>query len=138
MLWSFTDGTPEKCAELEQSYFLIVARWNTALRTNRNKIRLLIGESYASRFLDYADDTRPQQPLSLHYQFVQAHNEVLKAKRNKGNLETAQENVTKLNWTCSKFLEDLTTAFLKRATDLELLDLPTNDVKADNKDHPER
>jgi hypothetical protein len=47
---------------LEKEYFTVVSEWNGSLRSTRNKIRLLMGETEADRFLDYADDTPARQP----------------------------------------------------------------------------
>jgi hypothetical protein len=124
LLWSLTDTADEKRRATEEEYFRIVTEWNASSRTCRNKIRLLIGEEQSDRFLDYQDTTRPENPRSLHYIFVKAHNEVLAAKHEQNAAAHAQECVTELNWACSVFLEDLTTAFLERATSLQLLEIP--------------
>jgi hypothetical protein len=123
-LWSLADPTSDKCQNIEAEYFKIVGEWNASLRTYRNKIRLLISEEHADRFLDYRDDLRPEDPSSLHYIFVRAHNAVMQAKARRIAVDKAQVDVTELNWRCSTFLEVLTTAFLERATSLRLLEIP--------------
>jgi len=123
-VWSLQNSTEEQRANIEKEYFTIVAGWNARLRTYRNKIRLLVSEEQADRFLDYQDDYRPQDPQSLHYILVKAHNAVVDAKKGKIEIANAQRVVDELNWACSKFLEALTTSFLERATTLQLLEPP--------------
>ena len=125
LLWVIEEGVEADQLETkEREYFQTVIEWNGTLRSNRNKIRLLIGESQASDFLDYRDDGRQEHPRSLHYQFVKAHNAVISANSGGMSTEQAQREVNSLNWTCSSFLEDLTTVFAQRATSLTLLDIP--------------
>jgi hypothetical protein len=123
-LWSLKDPGKEQRTDLQLEYFKIVADWNVSLRTNHNKIRLLIGEAQADLFLDYGDDDRPQAPKSLHYKFVKAHKAVIAAKENKISIPEAQGIVEVLNFACSAFLVRLTTDFLERATSLQLLEIP--------------
>ena len=108
----------------EIDYFKVVAEWNASLRTNRNKIRLLVGEMQANNFLDYQDDFRQNEPQSLHYRFVKAHRSAMRVKKKEMAAASAQVEVDKLNWACSDFLEGLTTDFLKRAASLQLLEMP--------------
>src|SRR5262245_1830257 len=58
-LWAITDRDNYDLAETAKTYFKIVEEWNVNLRSNRNKIRLLIGQEQANAFLDYEDDRRP-------------------------------------------------------------------------------
>lgn len=126
-LWALKGAEPaDKCEAKEREYFATVSEWGGALRSYRNKIRLLVGNERANGFLDYRDDTRTEDPQSLHYMFVKAHNSVVAAKANRGLLERAQHDVHALNHRCSRFLEDLTNEFAVRASALELLKPPSS------------
>ena len=92
---------------------------------NRNKIRLLVNEKQANSFLNYSDDNAGDNPTSLHYKFVTAHRAVLNAKASPQLSPIANKQVEELNWKASVFLERLTTEFLQRATQLQLLEVPT-------------
>ena len=94
------------------------------MRSNRNKIRLLIGDPEADAFLDYNDDARPKNPSSIHYKFVMAHREVLNSKLHQEQRSSAQNVVTHLNYSISGFLERLTTEFTRRANSLAILEPP--------------
>ena len=125
-LWALEDGNDDEYIKTkEQEYFKMVVEWNGLLRSNRNKIRLLVGEAQANRFLDYGDDGRPENPKSIHYQHVKVHNIVLAVKEGKLDKVTGQKEIERYNWEISAFLEDLTTVFAQRAISLSLLELPT-------------
>jgi len=122
LIWAIEEGAlPEKIAQREKEYFDAVVEWNEKLRSIHNRLRLLVGDSVALQFLDYADDYRQQDPQSLHYRFVKAHQAVLKAKDNRTNTASAKEEVDRLNWSVSRFAYDVTTVFMARASSLELL-----------------
>jgi hypothetical protein len=122
LIWVVGDGAPaEKVAEREREYFETVVEWNEKLRSVHNRIRLLIGETEALQFLDYADDFRPNDPQSLHYRFVKAHRQVLQAKTEPTLAQSAKEEVDRLNWSVSRFAYDTTTLFMRRASSLALL-----------------
>lgn len=124
LYWAIEAGDPERIVAGEKEYFAAVLEWNSCFWRNRNKIRLLVNEDQANQFLDYRDDQRGLNPHSLHYKFVVAHRTVMDAKTS-GILLGAAAQVTELNWKCSVFLELLTTEFLRRVTDLKLLQLPS-------------
>lgn len=124
--WALQDGDVDKIAEREREYFLIVAEWNAQFWRNRNKIRLLVGEAQANRFLNYADDYTADRPTSVHYEFVFAHRKVTEAKTNPVLAAEAKAEIDRLNRKCSVFLEQLTSDFLKRAATLQLFKLPTS------------
>ena len=123
-LWAIGEVDDEKLKEIEASYFLTVRRWNSTYWTNRNKIRLLVGDQFAADFLDYRDDYRLEAPESLHYHFVKAHRYVMGVRKEKHTAQEAQKVVDTLNWVCSTILERLTTEFSRKAISLELLKLP--------------
>lgn len=89
---------------------------------NRNKIRLLISEEMADMLLDYKDDSIPENPSSIHYQFVMAHRNVMAAKIESQGIIKASRSVNSLNYKCSSFLEKLTSEFTRRAEKIQLLD----------------
>jgi hypothetical protein len=126
LLWAVSAGAEAKVLIREEEYFEVVIKWNNALHSNRNKIRLLIGEPEADGFLDYGDDARRDDPRSIHYQFVNAHEAVM-AARNSSERQTraAQETVTRLDHSISIFLERLTTGFSQQANSLAILELPS-------------
>jgi hypothetical protein len=124
--WLLEQGHKNAAETAEAKYFETVSEWNCSYWTKRNKIRLLVGEGYADRFLDYADDSRPEAPQSLHYIFVQTHSAVLDAKANGGATADTQIKLVALNHACSNFLEEVTTEFVRRARTLELLETPSN------------
>ena len=121
LLWVIQFNQKEGYNDIDQSFREITEEWNTVLRLNRAKIRLLIGESQASEFLNYEDDTRLETPQSLHYSFVRAHQLVVDVGRKKVAIQDAQRAVSHLNYMCSNYLEKLTNDFLSRASSLELL-----------------
>lgn len=120
-LWSIEDGHEEKTLECEKQYFPAVVEWNSCFWLNRNKIRLLVNEAHANRFLNYRDDNTEDHPTSIHYKFVAAHCAVQNAKTSRNLCPIARKQIEELNWMCSVFLERLTTEFLQRATRLQLL-----------------
>lgn len=124
VLWVIQEEQLEKIEEKERAYFSIVEEWNSKYWRNRNKIRLLVSEEQANYFLDYSDDNAKENPNSLHYKFVIAHRAVMKAKQNKTAIDYAVTQVTQLNWKCAVFLERLTSEFVRRATSLQLLQVP--------------
>jgi hypothetical protein len=119
----------EAVGQLNRKYFAIVFLWNSNYWKNRNKIRLLVGEEQANAFLDYADDWRPEEPVSLHYTFVKAHRYVLLARKGEIDFDAAQVEVDRLKVICSEFLEHLTTEFADRANRLQLLVVPEMEGK---------
>lgn len=126
-IWALEEAADEKrLSEREADYFQTVLEWNTSLRSIHNRIRLLIGEEQALDFLDYGDDYRPDQPLSLHYRFVLAHRAVMTARRDRAGLATALQEVDRLNWKLSSFLYDVTSLFTERAGNLTLLHMPSH------------
>ena len=95
-VWAMKDSVGENLlGNIEAEYFQVVADWNSSLRMNRNKIRLLIGERQANDFLNYEDDNHPENPQSLHYRFVKAHEFAIRAKHTK-DLAPAQKEVDHL------------------------------------------
>ena len=110
-LWNLNDSDPAVLERLAKEYFGSVKNWNASYWLFRNKIRLFVDDSQANAFLDYQDDLRLEQPQSLHYLFVNAHRYVLKAREGALPTHEAQTVVDSLNWSCSTFLEDLTTSF---------------------------
>jgi hypothetical protein len=66
--------------EREKKYLEVVEEWNCKYWLNRKKIRLLVGDEQAKLFLDYEDDSRQEDQVSLHYTFVRAHKLVLETK----------------------------------------------------------
>jgi hypothetical protein len=139
-LWVLGDADTTRVERLEKEYFLSVVAWNSSYWVNRNKIRLLVDDRQANAFLDYQDDFRLDNPQSLHYLFVKAHRDVLKAKGGELSKLEAQVSVDNLNWACSTYLENLTTSFLNRATSLQLLTTPSpqdSSLKAAIQQRPE-
>ncbi|WP_089724135.1 hypothetical protein [Candidatus Thiosymbion oneisti] len=124
LMWAIESGDDERIENREASYLKVVEEWNSKFWRNRNKIRLLVGEEQSNHFLDYRDDNARGKPKSLHYKFVIAHRAVIQAKANKEDINTAVRQVTELNWKCSVFLERLTSEFLSRATEIQLLTVP--------------
>jgi len=122
LVWVIAGGaSPEKVAMREKEYFETVVEWNEKLRSVHNRLRLLVGEAEALQFLDYADDYRQEDPVSLHYRFVKAHRVVLQAKEDVSLAPVAKEEVDRLNWSVSRFAFDTTTLFMERASSLALL-----------------
>lgn len=122
LLWAIpTKGGEEIIKLREKEYFETVQEWNEKLRSIHNRIRLLVGDAEALQFLDYKDDFQQDSPKSLHYRFVRAHREVLKAKANHAHLPTAQAEANRLNWALSRFAYETTTLFMTRASSLTLL-----------------
>jgi hypothetical protein len=120
-LWAIDSLDSHQVQTKEREYFESVLTWNASYWVYRNKIRLLIDDAQANAFLDYQDDFRLENPESLHYMFVKAHRDVLKAKDDPVLKTEAQMSVDNLNWACSSFLENLTTLFLNRTISLQLL-----------------
>jgi hypothetical protein len=77
LLWAVKHPDKYDLAEIGRSYFEIVSEWNTHLRANRNKVRLLIGRDEANHFLDFGDEERLDNPQSIHYIIKKAHNTVI-------------------------------------------------------------
>jgi hypothetical protein len=127
LFWAIKDGDQETIAEREKKYFEAVEEWNSKYWLNRNKIPLLVGDEQARLFLNYDDDSRQDNPTSLHYTFVRAHRLTLVPK---ASPETTNDNtasvIQELNFRCSSYLENLTTDFLRRAASLALLEVPAS------------
>jgi hypothetical protein len=117
--------------EVEIEVDKTVAEWNSTFWLNRSKIRLLVGEAQAQQFLDYQDDPRTENPRSIQYRFVKAHEAVRRAKMGEVDTSSAQAEINLLNWACSEFFENLTRVFLKRAASLQLLETPEESTKQD-------
>lgn len=103
-------------------YFAVVAEWNSKIWDIRNKIRLLLSESHANRFLDYRDDFRGEM-VSIHYKFVRLGLMLQDARDNAMDMKLLQREVDRVNHSCSNLLESLTTDFVVRASALELLNV---------------
>lgn len=123
-LWAIEDLPEERLSGIEKEYFKTVAEWNATYWMNRNKTRLFVGEAQANLFLDYTDDRRIEDPVSIHYRFVKAHQNVIGVKNKSVTAKDAQRAINQLNIACSNFLEVLTTSFLERAASLQLLSIP--------------
>jgi hypothetical protein len=117
--------------EVETEVDKAVAEWNSTFWLNSSKIRLLVGEAQAQLFLDYQDDPRTENPRSIQYRFVKAHEAVRRAKKGEVSTSSAQAEINRLNWACSEFFENLTTDFLKRAASLQFLETPEESTKLD-------
>jgi hypothetical protein len=130
LVWRMEDPELGDVEKAFQEYDEVVKDWNVRLRTFRNKARLLIGEEFASLFLDYADDGNQEQPRSLHYRFVKAHRMMLAAKEGKIKAEEADQEVGNLNDVISLVIEQFATEFLNRARKLELLEVPAKTPSA--------
>jgi hypothetical protein len=123
------DMQDDKLRAVEAEYFDTVAEWNSVLRLNRSKIRLLVGDTQALLFLDYGDDARGDNPRSIHYLFVKAHEAVDGVKKGEVDTYSARAKISRLNKAISGYLDALTTDFLKRAADLQLLKTPEESTK---------
>jgi hypothetical protein len=123
-VWAIRDRESYDLQRASEEYFASVTEWNTKVRTMRNKTRLLIGEAPALRLLDYDDDSRPENPGSLHYIFAKAHASVVRAKSDRNEVDASLREVERLNHICSELLEDFTAEFLRRAQRFQLLDIP--------------
>jgi hypothetical protein len=132
-LWIIEDANDDKLREIEADYFKTVTEWNSTFWMNRNKIRLLVGEAQAKRFLDYQDDVHPTYPRSIHYRFKETHNYVIRAKEGRTEIEQAQAKIDGLNYACTDFLEDLTTDYLKRTASLQLLKPPEESTRQEGR-----
>jgi hypothetical protein len=96
-LWAIRDRESYDLQRASEEYFASVTEWNTKVRTMRNKTRLLIGEAPALRLLDYDDDSRPENPGSLHYIFAKAHASVVRAKSDRNEVDASLREVARLN-----------------------------------------
>lgn len=123
-LWQISAPDTNALTQIETSYYEEVTKWNQSYWVFRNKVRLLVGEEQANFFLDYGDDQRPDHPQSIHYKFRRVHEIVRMLKSGSGTPHAAQQELDRLGWACSEFLEQITTEFLRRASALELLQLP--------------
>lgn len=115
------DDAEERIADRERRYFDVVATWNEALRIRHNRIRMHLGEDRALAFLDYADDFRQDEPRSLHYRFLKCARLVQAARRDRGLVPTALEEINRLNWALTAFANDAADEIMRRATSLQLL-----------------
>jgi len=120
--WAISDSDKERLERMEKEYFEVVKIWNINYYRNRNKIRLLVNEQTADLFLDYSDDHRLDNPNSLHYTFVMTHRNVMAAKSDISKINATLKKINKLNYSCSRFLERLTSEFAKRVEKLQLLE----------------
>ena len=123
-LWAIENAEAQKLQQVEKEYYKTVLEWNSTYWMNRNKIRLLAGEEQAIKFLKFGEDKDIGNAESLHYQFVKAHGAVAGAKKKQNRFEVAQAEVDELTFSCSVFLEQLTTQFLDKAASLQLLKVP--------------
>ena len=120
--WAISESDKERIERMEKEYFEVVKIWNINDYRNRNKIRLLVNERTADLFLDYSDDARPDNPNSLHYKFVMTHRSVMASKADISNINTTLNKINQLNYSCSSFLEKLTSEFTTRAEKMQLLE----------------
>jgi hypothetical protein len=122
-LWAIENQSEYDLMGVAADYYQKVADWNARIWEIRNKIRLLLSEQHANRFLDYRDDNRGRDVQSLHYQFVMLGRTLRSARSGSVTVDAAQAQVYRLNWDCSNLLEQFTTDFQKRAAALELLNV---------------
>lgn len=115
------NGEDDRVRLRESSYFEAVAEWNESLRLTHNRVRMHLGERQALRFLDYADDFRPDDPRSLHYRFVRCTRLVTSARSDAEFVPTAQMELDHLNWALTAFANDATDQLVQRAASLRLL-----------------
>lgn len=135
LLWAMKHPDKYDLAATGKGYFAIVCEWNTHLRANRNKVRLLIGHDEADHFLDFGDEERLDNPQSIHYIIRKAHNTVMDARDNKCGMAEAQREVHIANVACTGFMERITDNFLVRATNLDLLQIPQSAQKTVSTTH---
>lgn len=125
MLWTIERGLDElHLTEVAHALNEATEEWNNRLRMNRAKIRLLVGETQADEFLAYSDDGGNAEQSSLHRAFVDAHQAIVDLSEGRGSEEKAELAVRYLDSACSDFLEELTNNFLRRASSLEILEIP--------------
>jgi hypothetical protein len=106
--WLDSIAYPDAYAGLpvRSDYFELVREWNAANWSRRARLKLMLGDEVALRFLDYADDTR-RHPKSLHYRFVSAHRAVMRSEAGGASIEQAQEELDQLNHAWSDFADDI-------------------------------
>jgi hypothetical protein len=106
--WLWSIETPDAYADLpvRADYFALLQQWNAANWSRRARLRLMLGDTTALRFLDYKDDAR-MEPSSLHYQFVHAHRAVLSAEIGEAAIASAQRRLDQLNHAWSDFADDI-------------------------------
>jgi hypothetical protein len=123
LLWALESRDLEKVSNADKHYYAAVDEWNTSLRSNWNRTRLLVGIDFANQFLDYADESRTVTE-SLHYHFVAVH-KIRQAVRGETiSIDEAQAEIHNVGWHSWYFLEAVSSEFAQRATQLELLSTP--------------
>jgi hypothetical protein len=116
-LWSIDQPEAYDGPPIRATYFALLQDWNAANWSRRARLRLMLGDDVAQRFLDYADDVR-REPLSLHYKFVYAHRAVLRAEANGLDACDAQRRLDTLNHAWSDFADDIAVDLAQRAREL--------------------
>ena len=122
----------QKIGEVEKEYHEVLRDWSQRYFKYRNKIRLLVSEDQANRFLDYqknlynAPQFRVGNPKSLHYYFLHSQEKVERCTTfsSQDQFAEAAGALEELRWECELFLEQLTTEFSERAENLKLLRVP--------------
>lgn len=123
LAWALSENDHERIERMEKEYFDVVKIWNINYYRNRNKIRLLVNEETADLFLDYTDDALPHNPRSLHYKFVMVHRNVMTLRADNSKRNLSSNNINQLNYSCSRFLEKLTSEFAMRSKRMQLLEI---------------
>lgn len=126
-IWALETNDSAKIAKAEEEYMNEHMEWNINRGANWNKIRLLIGAQFAKEFLDYGDDNVDiSESSSLHYHFIRVHRYIRAVQNGTLDIQTASTEVVALSWHCWYFLEKITTEFATRASQLELLTVPSS------------
>ena len=116
-LWSIEDPEPYRDVPARAEYFALLQGWNASCWSRRARLRLMLGDEAALRFLDYRDDGR-DDPQSLHYRFVAAHGAILGCERHRERSATAQAQLDRLNHAWSDFADDIAVELTKRSSAL--------------------
>jgi hypothetical protein len=114
-LWSVEDPQPYHDLPVRAEYFALLQAWNASCWSRRARLRLMLGDETALRFLDYRDDRR-EDPTSLHYRFVAAHRAILQCEQHRVGSSAAQAQLDRLNHAWSDFADDIAVELAKRGS----------------------
>jgi hypothetical protein len=123
-LWAMENPGRYDLDAVRRNYIDLVQSWNTLTWSYRARLRLMLGDAIALRYLDYDDDERGEKPESLHYKFVMAHRLLLNCERGTKSPAQVQPVIHRLNHAWSNFADDVASELLRRAVNLRLLDMP--------------
>jgi len=126
VLWAIEKGHLSKGKDIWQQYYSSVIEWNQNVNADYGKLFRLFGIDIALEYLDYHDETRGNEPLSIHGKFFIVHkntNYMLKLLEQgrdiKNTLNETYELLSSLDIQSDAYIDQLNMHVLQKAQELD-------------------